>query len=77
MKTCEYTEAKKELPNLEKALHEFDRHSPACKKTFWKFIELLITVKGHAWCMDVKAERKKMARLLTDTLEKMHRVVAK
>ena len=30
----------------------------------FKLIEMLITVKGHAWCMDVKAERRKMARLM-------------
>ncbi|MBU1179119.1 hypothetical protein KKB69_02180 [Patescibacteria group bacterium] len=77
MKTCEYTEAKKELPNLEKALREFDRHSPAYKKTFQKFIELLIAVKGHAWCMDEKAERKKMAGLLGDSLKKLGQPIPK
>ena len=27
------------------------------------YFEAVITVKGHAWCMDVKSERKKMAKL--------------
>ena len=34
-----------------------------------KYIEAVITVNGHAWCMDVKAERKKMARLFVEIIE--------
>lgn len=34
------------------------------------YIESMIAVKGHAWCMDIKAERRKMARLFIDILRK-------
>jgi len=36
-----------------------------------KFLEALIMVKGHAWCMDVKSERKKMSKLITETLREI------
>lgn len=39
------------------------------KKEIIKMIESTITVYGHAWCMDVSAERKKMARLLAARLK--------
>lgn len=68
MKICEYVEAKKELPRSRKILASLHRDSPTYKKELQKFIELLIAVKGHAWCMDVKAERKKMAKLLSETI---------
>ena len=32
------------------------------------YLEAIITVHGHAWCMDVKNERKKMARLIVSSL---------
>ncbi len=34
-----------------------------------RFIEMVITVKGHAWCMDVEQERKKISKLLINELE--------
>jgi len=42
----------------------FDRlgHDPV------EYIEALITVEGHAWCMDVASERKKMAKLICGML---------
>lgn len=73
MNACEYNEAKKELARSEKMLGKSRHHTPAYKKEFLKFIESLITVKGHAWCMDEKGERKKMARLLNNSLEKLDR----
>lgn len=33
-------------------------------KQLQKYLEMLITVKGHAWCMDVANERRKMAKLV-------------
>ncbi len=32
-------------------------------------IESYIELKGHAWCMDVSSERKKMAKLIFNLLE--------
>jgi len=66
MKICEYAEAKKELARTQKKLGTLRRNSSAYKKELRKYIESLIAVKGHARCMDVKAERKKMARLMSD-----------
>jgi hypothetical protein len=37
-------------------------------KQLQKYLEIVITVKGHAWCMDVKAERRKMAKLVVRTI---------
>ena len=71
MNICEYNEAKKELARSKKMLGKSRHHTPVYKKEFLKFIELLIAVKGHAWCMDEKTERKKMARLLGNSLEKL------
>ena len=37
-------------------------------KQLQKYLEIVITVKGHAWCMDVKAERRKMAKLVANAI---------
>lgn len=66
MNAYEYYEAKKCLELQEMRVKRLNRHAPNYKKELKKFIELLITVKGHAWCMEVKRERKKMSRLLAD-----------
>jgi hypothetical protein len=34
-------------------------------------VEAVITVKGHAWCMDVKSERGKMAKLFLSIFEEI------
>jgi len=39
-----------------------------------KFLEALITVKGHAWCMDVKSERRKMAKLISKEIKSINGV---
>ena len=39
------------------------------KKEFSILINLLITVKAHAWCMDVAAERAKMTKLIVDEID--------
>ena len=70
MNIGEYNAAKTALPKIEKELGSLRRNSPAYKKELRKYIESLITVKGHAWCMDVKAERKKMAKLLINSITK-------
>jgi len=53
----EYQKAKNALPKLRRAAQD--------PKFLAQFLEALITVKGHAWCMDVKSERRKMARLIS------------
>ena len=61
MTSQEYREAKRALPKLRLAARE-PRFLP-------EFLETLITVKGHAWCMDVKSERHKMARLISEEVK--------
>jgi hypothetical protein len=51
---------------------ELAKHYRNDKKRFGlgieKFFESLIMVKGHAWCMDVKSERRKMSKLVTKAI---------
>lgn len=68
MNSREYYKAKKEFPLQKIILKKLSQSSPDHRKELLKFVELLITVKGHAWCMDVKNERKKMAKLLVDAI---------
>lgn len=37
-------------------------------KTFKKYFEMLIFQEGHAWCMDVPEERRKMTELASNVL---------
>ena len=57
MWTTEYQKAKEVLPKLRLAAKD--------PRFFAEFLEALVTVKGHAWCMDVKSERHKMAKLIS------------
>lgn len=59
----EYQKAKAALPRLHKAAKG--------QKFLAKFLEALITVKGHAWCMDEKSERRKMAKLISREIESL------
>lgn len=67
MNASEYKNAKRELPKQWQVLVD-SRNISAYRKELQKFLELLITVKGHAWCMDVKSERKKMAKLIAESV---------
>ena len=71
MNSYEYRKAKKELALQKSIISKLRQRDPTYGKEFMKLIELLITVKGHAWSMDVKNERRKMARLLTNTVEQL------
>jgi len=53
----EYQKSKNALPELRLAVRD--------PKFLATFLEALITAKGHAWCMDVKSERRKMAELIS------------
>lgn len=57
MNFCEIKRAKKYL----------SRYKP--EENGPKYLEALIVVKGHAWCMDVKSERRKMVRLILNNLQ--------
>lgn len=55
-----------------KRLARFEDNDPSEKREKLSlFIESMIAVKGHAWCMDVKAERRKMTRLFMTILEEI------
>jgi hypothetical protein len=59
----EYQEAKREFPKLRLIARD--------SRFLSKFLEALITVKGHAWCMDVKSERRKMASLISKEIKSL------
>ncbi len=63
MWTTEYREARRALPKLRQAVKN--------PKILPEFLEALITVKGHAWCMDVKSERRKMAKLISREIKSL------
>lgn len=68
MNAYEYYEAKEKL-EMQKGLVQKSKQTPSLYKAeLLKFIELLITVKGHALCMDVKRERKRISRLIVEGL---------
>ena len=68
MTPYEYNEAKAMLSHLEREAKNSFRIKIEGEKAFASFLEALITVKGHAWCMDVKSERKKMSKLISRAL---------
>jgi hypothetical protein len=46
-------------------------HKPALvilSNTLEKYLELIIEIHGHALCMDVKNERRKMAKLMVNAI---------
>ena len=60
----EYYTAKREIKLQREKLKKLKRSSLNFRRELRKFIESAITVYGHAWCMDVKRERIKMAKLI-------------
>jgi hypothetical protein len=59
----DYQEAKIALPKLRLAARN--------PKFLPEFLEALITAKGHAWCMDVRSERRKMAKLVSREMKSL------
>ncbi len=41
------------------------------QEEFQKYLELVITVRAHAWCMDVKQERRKMSKLIGEVVDEI------
>ena len=68
MNPSEYLQAKKYIANQKEKLEDCELNNPLFKKEFQKYTEMLITIKGHAWCMDVVSERRKMAKLVTSAI---------
>ena len=67
----EIVAAKQRLGPQKKLVKSLQPDPFVFKKEIQKYIELLITAKGHAWCMDVKTERQRMARLIVSALEEL------
>ena len=70
----EIASAKQKLAKQKEYVKNFYCGSSLFAKEFKKYIELLITVRGHAWCMDVKSERNKLSRLITKTVDEFKRI---
>ncbi|MEK7180711.1 MAG: hypothetical protein AAB738_00020 [Patescibacteria group bacterium] len=68
----EYYKSKQELKTFRKST-VVNPSVPIPMEKFRKLIELEIAVRGHGWSMDVKGERRKMARLLTQIVSKSRR----
>ena len=64
MDAKEYFKAEESLEARYKTLTESSSEARVFRKALEEYFEALITVKGHAWCMDVRTERKKMSRLV-------------
>lgn len=62
------SDAKKEFSRLSEAIKKVELGTEEYFKILENLIELNIEIKGHAWCMDVRNERRKMARLTTRLL---------
>ncbi len=65
MTPYDYEEAIKGLEPQMQIMKNLKADSLDYAKQLQKYLEIVITIKGHAWCMDVKAERRKMAKLIT------------
>lgn len=65
MKFNEYYNAMDNINPQRELVKKYSNHGAKFKKEFQKLLELVITIKGHAWCMDVASERKKVAKLAT------------
>lgn len=66
----DYYLAKKNLGVKEGELKSIMHDEDDFKQALKDYIEMVITLKGHSWCMDVKSERRKMARLLVASIDK-------
>ena len=64
MEGWEYFNAQNKLEALYDGVRKLSPRGRDLSKALKEYFEALITVKGHAWCMDVRLERRKMARLV-------------
>ena len=67
----EYIDAKRRLVSQQRLAKALRSNVLAFKKEFREYLYLLITVEGHAWCMDVKEERNKMSKLMVSAVEEI------
>ncbi|HEX9722197.1 MAG TPA: hypothetical protein VGA53_02940 [Candidatus Paceibacterota bacterium] len=72
MTRYEYETAKQKLEPQKRILQNLSPGDTSYEKQLQKYLEMLVTVKGHAWCMDVATERRKMAKLMAAALYGNH-----
>jgi hypothetical protein len=65
------SERRQEFLWLKEEIIKVNRNSGKYFQILQRMIELEIEINGHAWCMDVEKERKKMASLITGLLRKV------
>ena len=68
MTPYEYEKAKKRFEPQRQIIKNLRVGSTYYAEELQKYLEIVITVKGHAWCMDVAIERRKMAKLVTNAV---------
>lgn len=68
MQSSDFIEAKNRLPKLKRQIELVQDNTPKRDALIRQYIEDVITVKGHAWCMDVGRERKRMSGLILNAL---------
>ena len=68
MTPYEYEKAKKRIGLQQQIVENLKIDNPHYAKELQKYLEMVITVKGHAWCMDVVSERRKMPKLVTNAM---------
>jgi len=64
MEGWEYFDAQNKLEALYDKVRKLSPHGRDLSNALKEYFEALITIRGHAWCMDVRVERRKMARLV-------------
>ena len=67
----EFIDAKRRLASQQELVKARRSNMLACKKEFREYLYLLITVEGHAWCMDVTEERNKVSKLIVGAVEEI------
>lgn len=66
----EYENARLRIEKTKNKFFVVISDEPSQRENLQRYFEDLITICGHGWCMDVRRERRKMARLVTRGLLK-------
>ena len=70
MTAGEYQKALNALPKLVKRVRIQETNNSGFELNFINFVEALITVEGNGLAMDVREERRRMAKLSYEALKK-------
>ena len=64
----EYYNARQEIDSQKDLVKNFTPGTEGFSEEFKKYIELLITVRGHSLSMDLANERRRMSKLVTSAV---------